>query len=115
MANCCLFSMKIIGEKSNINKFMEQTKNSAHWCNRTDEETFLTIDGDCKWSLENCFIKNKPTLEELTRDLHLKVEAWSEVWEDSFQEHYLYKNGECIVDEWADNDNGETLVEKWHI
>lgn len=68
---------------------------------------FVKICGNCAWSIESCgrasgYSGGKDLFEINTRDLHLSVEVYSEEPGFEFQEHYLYKDGECIVNECVD-------------
>ena len=63
--------------------------------------------GDCAWSVESCcrasgYSNGVDLLELNTRELNLDVQIFSQEPGMAFEEEYLYKHGECIVDECND-------------
>lgn len=74
-----------------------------------DENTYYRVlFGDCKWSIRTSMtksgyfsesVKNAVCLETITEELGLKVEAYSEECGFSFQEHYIFDKGACVLEE----------------
>lgn len=83
----------------------------------------MTICGDCAWSLESCcrtsgYSEGVDLFEVNTKELHITMEAWSTEPGMAFQEHYIYNNGECQLDEcvdyieyWYDKERYESIEE----
>jgi len=142
MANNCCYSMKIVGTKGNCERFVRKLKSyeepNHFWrifeagvynCDGDDDNYEMYICGDCAWSLETCcrasgYSHGIDLFEVNTRELELKLEAWSEESGIGFQEHYIYDNGECLADECEEkfDSNDEVVVggfgdeyEEWHI
>lgn len=116
MANNCFYTMKIKGSKKNCYKWLDKMRNHEeenHFWRifnadpyeefGTDEEYVMYIDGDCAWSLASCCLEggysNKDLFALHTKELNLEMEAYSEECGLEFAEHYLYRNGVCILDE----------------
>lgn len=71
------------------------------------------IDGDCAWSVYCCMLPGEGSyysdlgqllyygtnLVELSKDLGVRIEVFSEEPGMCFQEHYLIENGKLVVDE----------------
>lgn len=125
MANNCLYVMKVVGKKENCEKWLKKMNDyeeenhffrifSTEICD--EGEDFIEISGDCAWSIETCcraggYSQGTDLLEINSRDLDLVVEIYSQECGMAFEEHYLYKKGECIVDEctdWFETYNEET-------
>lgn len=120
MPNYCNYSIKIVGSKENCYEFVKKLSSyeetNHFWrifeSDVYDEEmcgdnTALYIAGYCAWSLESCcrasgYSNGIDLFEENTRDLGLKMEAYSREPGLCFEEHYIYDNGECIEDECLD-------------
>jgi hypothetical protein len=69
-----------------------------------DSEIALYIGGYCAWSLESCcrasgYSNGADLFAKNTKELHIKMEAWSREPGVQFEEHYVYDNGKCILDE----------------
>lgn len=83
-----------------------------------DGEKYVSyaINGQCAWSVYSCMMQGECTyyddlkkrfpdtfmgtnLEELSRDTNTVIEVYSEELGCEFQEHYLVKYGEIIIDE----------------
>lgn len=120
MPNLCDFSMKIRGTEENCRKWLELMKSyegKTHFYRMesvytsveegTKEDYVMVLHGFCAWSLETCcrasgYSGGVDLFADNTEKLSLFMEAWSEETGIGFQEHYLYKCGECIVDEFED-------------
>ena len=128
MANICSFSMRVRGNKDNIEKFYNALiQNGMIYMGRGadasieyDDEDTANIDGWCKWSVTSALINNaismreEPntwafdvdpsllefiTLEEACQRWNVDMEVYSEESGCCFQEHILIIDGETIVDE----------------
>lgn len=109
MANVCEFSIKVVGKEEDCVKFCREISDptSKHFLKRceiasedgscTETEYTLVIDGTCAWSLANC--NAEEIFSQLTEELQLKLEAFSNEYGVGIEEHYLYDNGECIYNE----------------
>lgn len=126
MANNCDYSMKIVGTKENCERFVRKLESyeepnhfwrffsvdvydeSDAYDEPIDKNNYeIYICGDCAWSLETCcrasgYSDGIDLFEVNTKELELKLEAWSEEPGIGFQEHYIYDNGECLTDEYLD-------------
>lgn len=120
MPNYCDFAMKVVGKKTDCRTFMSKLKSYSvpnhFWrifeANGYDEETHgdqtsLYIEGYCAWSLESCcrasgYSKGVDLFDVNTRELNLKLEAFSSEYGMGFEEHYIYDNGECKACECID-------------
>ena len=127
MANNCMYSMLIVGEKENVNEF-EQMMQYSHPQNicfarifeayesrrflLKDGRTAVQLDGDCAWSVFSCMMEGYGTyysdhkdnsdtkLTTLTHEgerLRLDIEIFSEEPGIGFTEHYRIINGQIIV------------------
>lgn len=119
MANLCSYSMRIKGTKENVNEFYERMENydkpNHLWRVEADiygeyvnEDGTTTIDvaGSCAWSIESCcrasgYSEGVDLFEVNSRELDLEIECWSDECGCCFQEHYLYKKGECLIDDYV--------------
>lgn len=120
MANNCMYEMRIKGTKINCQEWLSRMndyeKRNHFWrifsadvadeCG-TDNDYTMTICGDCAWSLESCcrasgYSDGVDLFEVNTAELNLTMEAWSSEPGMAFQEHYIYKNGECETDKCID-------------
>ena len=121
MPNYCNYSMRIKGTRENVMEFhrrMEDYDTPNHlwrifeadiYDKRNNENGIVTIDvgGSCAWSIESCcrasgYSGGVDLLEVNSKELNLEIESWSDECGMGFQEHYLYKNGECLIDECVD-------------
>lgn len=118
MPNICDFVMKVIGQEKDIDEFVllrnYDTPNHFYRIFDLDEQSRDTLDdgrvavvfdGSCAWSVHSCCIEGYPN-EDLfalhSKRLSLEIEVYSTEMGMAFAEHYLYKYGECIVDEVED-------------
>lgn len=117
MPNYCDYVMKIKGRKKNCQKWIQKIKSydeENHFFRMAldepqildeggdPEDYSMTICGACAWSLDACCRGDKNSTDLFavnTKDLDLEMEAYSEEQSMGFQEHYIYKHGECIADE----------------
>lgn len=136
MPNYCWYSMKVVGQKDDCEAFVDRLINydspNHFWrifCANVDgredegEVVSLYITGDCAWSLETCcrasgYSNGVDLFSINTEDLNLKMEAYSREPGMCFEEHYIYDNGECVVDQceeidvyWWDRDEYPTYKE----
>ena len=120
MPNYCDFSIKVVGSKENCDKFfnlLDSYDDNNHFWRifeayvadeyNNDTETSMYICGYCAWSLETCcrasgYSKGIDLFEINTRNLNLKMEAYSREPGVGFEEHYIYEYGECVEDECRD-------------
>ena len=137
MPNLCSYSMRIKGNKENVYEFHQRMSDydmpNHLWrmfetdiyneCENKDGTITIDVAGSCAWSIESCCRKTGYSdgvdlLEINSKELNLEIESWSDECGMCFQEHYLYKNGECLIDdcaEWTeyyyDEDEYETFEE----
>lgn len=88
----------------------------------------VIIDGDCAWSVHTSMRSGEGSyydsakethreifrgthLEELSKDTHTMIEVFGEECEMGFEEHYLYKFGELLIEDVQDEENGWDFVE----
>lgn len=68
--------------------------------------TSIDVSGDCAWSIESCcrtgYTGGVDLLKVNSEELGLEIEIWSEESGMCFQEHYLYKHGQCLIDSCVD-------------
>lgn len=122
MANNCVYDMKIVGSKESCEEWVRRMKNydvANHFYRISSCEVYAVVEegpgvgtvsmyisGDCVWSLYSCCVSDYTEGKDLfavnTSELHIKMEAWSNESGIGFQEHYIYDNGLCIVDEEID-------------
>lgn len=121
MPNICSYSMRIRGNKENVYEFhkrMGDYELPNHLWRMFETEIYdeianddgtitIEVGGSCAWSIESCcrasgYSNGVDLLEVNSRELNLKIESWSDECGMCFQEHYCYKNGECLVDECVD-------------
>lgn len=98
---------------------------------KNDDGTYTKyLWGYCAWSVKSCMLEGGyysgcktahedifmgTTLEEQSKDC--EIEVFSEEPGCCFSEHYLYKNGKCLIDSCIDieeggyNDNGEPTTD----
>lgn len=122
MANNCFYDMHVRGSIDNVDQFLDilQYKHHKYQFSRVfgadvydfevqsnEEGSFATamVYGDCAWSVAVCMTDcdwsyqlsipkyEMTTLQNMSRQLNLDIEVWSEEPGMGFQEHYLYKNG----------------------
>ena len=129
MANICSFSMHVKGNKDDIQSFYNaMCQNGKFYMGRgadaeiTIDEDSAFIDGWCKWSIQSALIDNaismraNPsmwyfgdgfdasqiefiTLDEACKKWNLDMEVYSEESGCGFQEHFMFVNGELVIDE----------------
>ena len=118
MPNLCCYSMKIKGNKENVYEFHKRMRDydapnhlwrmfeADVYDEKDNEDGTIKIDvaGSCAWSIETCcrasgYSDGVDLLEVNSRDLNLEIEIWSDESGMCFQEHYFYKNGECLIDD----------------
>lgn len=122
MANHCDYVMKIVGKRTNCRTFMTKLKSydvPNHFYRIFDADIYaeeVEADGDtvsfiitgyCAWSLETCcrasgYSEGIDLFEVNTRDLDLKLEAYSRETGWELEEHYVYDKGKCITSELKD-------------
>ena len=121
MPNLCSYSMRIKGNKENVYEFhkrMSDYNMPNHLWRIFETDIYneydngdgtITIDvaGSCAWSIETCcrasgYSKGIDLFKVNSRELNLEIESWSDESGMCFQEHYHYKNGECLVDACVD-------------
>lgn len=67
-----------------------------------DGEYVIEMSGDCAWSVSTAMLSNGTgiyNIEDLSQDLKLKIEVYSEEYGIGFQEHYFFDNGNQLIDE----------------
>lgn len=137
MPNLCSYTMRIKGKKDDVHEFHKRMKNydkPNHLWRIFESDIFnehdygdgiISIDvfGDCAWSIETCcrssgYSNGIDLFAVNSKELNLEIESWSDECGMCFQEHYLYKNGECLIDdcvEWTevyyDEDEYESFEE----
>lgn len=118
MANNCFYQITVVGEKESCEawlKKMESYEEENHFyrffssevCGEDslkDGKYRMEIIGDCAWSLDSCcrasgYSNGKDLFQINTRDLELKMEAYSKEPKLGFAEHYIYDKGKCILEE----------------
>lgn len=121
MANNCFYQITVVGEKASCEEWLRRMKDydaRNHFYRmfivEVDNEEVLTngdykmqISGDCAWSLESCcrasgYSHGVDLFAVNTEELGLDMEAYSEECGLEFAEHYIYKHGECVVDDVED-------------
>ena len=137
MPNYCDYYMKIVGSKKNCEKFIKRLRSydepnhfwrifdaNIHYEENVNGDNSdiveCYIDGCCAWSLESCcrasgYSGGVDLFEVNTRELELKMEAYSRELGMEFEEHYTYDHGECLANEcvdigvyWWDKDEYQT-------
>ena len=120
MPNYCDFMMKVVGKKTDCRTFMSKLssyKVPNHFWRIFEadiyneevhgDQTSLYIYGQCAWSLESCcrasgYSEGVDLFEVNTKELDLKMEAYSREYGIGFEEHFIYNRGECQADECVD-------------
>lgn len=120
MPNYCDYIMKVVGKRADCRTFMTKLMSYAvpdhFWrifeANAQDEENTegtvsLYVSGYCAWSLESCcrasgYSKGIDLFDVNTRNLNLKMEAYSHEPGMGFEEHFIYDHGMCVKDECVD-------------
>lgn len=121
MANFCRYEMKVKGTRESCEKWLKRMRSydepnhffrmfepiSIDEQGGSKSEYYMILSGDCAWSLETCcrtsgYSHGKDLFAENSSELHITMEAYSEEPGIGFQEHYIYRNGECIADECED-------------
>lgn len=112
MANNCEIAMRVVGNKKSILKLLEEipfyTDKMMESCgawNNDASESKATFYGDCAWSIASSMLdgsNEKFNLLDRTRDLGLKLEAYSREPGIGFEEHYRIDRGEMLVSETVD-------------
>ena len=130
MPNICLYEMKAVGKKENVDKLVEimnNDYNATHmWrifsadtniiSEPTDNPYSIIIYGDCAWSVYSCMFdgphtyqnanknhdKNGTDIITLSKELQLDIEIFSEESGMCFAEHYMIIKGNLEIDESTD-------------
>lgn len=130
MANNCMYTMKVIGNREeDIDEFVNMLNyeyegrrfarifSADSYEKNYEEETHrwsVKIVGDCAWSVYSCMCSGIGTyygdgttseltnLEIETHRLGLTVEIYSQEPGIGFAEHYIYDNGTCLVSDEED-------------
>lgn len=80
----------------------------------SDDIRIVEISGDCAWSVKSCmcdgfgtYQSTNPnghgtTLQQESKRLQLTIEVFSEECGMEFMEHFVFVNGECIIDDCVD-------------
>lgn len=122
MANYCSYTMKVTGEKENVETLIKMMKwegpfkdnglgriYDIYECDREEIAGGLVsviLDGGCAWSILSAMRELKPsnsqTIEKASKQLGLVIEAFSEESGCCFQEHVLIVKGEVIIDDCVD-------------
>lgn len=122
MANNCWYNMRVVGTKADCYEWLARLKHEsdcgvplgrffdADICGEagTEQDYELDISGDCAWSVSGCRYDRRDGADAFaanTKELNLQMEVWSEECGCAFQEHIIYKYGDCITDncvEWHD-------------
>lgn len=95
-----------------------ETNTDSNCLEQIQDDTYaIYISGECAWSVDNCMFdgeytdynrwKNKvsisefkgTTMPQLSEELNLKIEIYSEETGVGFMEHYLIDNGEILIDD----------------
>lgn len=126
MANNCYFNMHIISKNSTegilkiltgISAMDEEELNPktfevvhlgrvfSSWCygkgKRKDNTFYAYADGDCAWSFQSAIL-DKGLFQQIIRKYKLSVEVYTEEPGVGFAEHYLWTDGELMVDRCVD-------------
>lgn len=115
MANNAFYSMKVVGAHRNVDEFIRAMQWNGEYAEQgvgrvfnadvyEREDTYAIIGGDCAWSIISAMRNeaNKNNIEKLSERLNLAIEAYCEECGFEFQEHFLVKNGNVIIDECID-------------
>ncbi len=104
MANLCWFEIHVKGKKNDC----YQVFNSNLPCYElfinkergTDDKYFLSLRGECRWSLSTNMINGTESLKNQSKKLSLEIEAYAIDECGSLQEHYHYVNGKVLTDDY---------------
>ena len=124
MPNYCSYDMHVKGAPGDVDAFialMTDYDAPKHFYRVFDATEYDRADngdgtvtamicGDCAWSVASCMTTDSPmtycsshedgtSLMEQSADKHLDIEVYSEEPGMCFAEHYLYRDGEEIVNE----------------
>lgn len=120
MANNCYYEIKVQGKKSDCEKWLKRMQSyeepnhfyrifssDVYEEGGNNEDHYIKICGDCAWSLESCcrtsgYSGGVDLFAVNTKELGLRMEAYSQEEGMEFQEHYIYDKGECLADECED-------------
>ena len=119
MPNYCDFTMKIVGSRKDCRTFMTRLVSydvpnhfyrifeaDVYDEREVEGTTSLYISGYCAWSLYTCCkgsgYFDGDLFEINTRELNLKMEAYSHEPGVGFEEHYIYDHGKCVEDSCID-------------
>ena len=130
MANNCLYEMRVVGKKENVEEFVKILKYEVkdHWLSRIfsaydenwenlkDGRVVCSIYGDCAWSVHSCMFSGygsyfgdgadlkdgQSTAGIESKRLGLEIEIYSTEPGIGFAEHYLIKNGEVLINDETD-------------
>lgn len=133
MANNCFYDMKIVGDtKEAVDEFvgmLTYENQDRYFARIFDADVYerteingkytAKVSGDCAWSVHSCMCDGMFTYYDKGRDdkltclsveterLGLTVEIYSEEPGVGFAEHYIYQNGDCLLEDEVD------LAEYW--
>lgn len=125
MPNYCSYYMKVKGEKESCFKVLEilqrnynvTSEDEPHLWRVFDaglceeEEDFITIYGNCAWSVYSCMFDGPhtyqstdttgkgTTITEISKELKVDIEITSEEPGLEFSEHYVIKHGNLVLEE----------------
>lgn len=121
MANNCYYEMKVVASnKEDIEKFIRAMNEEGEYEGRgvgrvfecTHDEILQRPDntyecmlyGDCAWSITSAMVESllhelPNPLNVITKDLGLTIEAYGSECGFAFQQHLIYDNGECLLDD----------------
>ena len=120
MANNCYFEMKIKGTAEDCGKWYKRmiSYDEPNYFHRIfsadiyeegdiDKEHYMCIAGECAWSLDTCRrtsgdSEGKDLFAMNSQELSIDMEVYSSEPGMAFQEHYIYKHGECLNEECID-------------
>ena len=121
MPNWCAFEMKVIGNTDAINELVSILTYQHPSCQfyrvasasvYEAEEDYACICGDAAWSVRSsmmnhsgkydCSKKEFMLISTVSERLQLEIEIFSDEPGVGFQEHYLFRNGEIIINDCVD-------------
>jgi len=131
MPNLCSYGMKVVGTKENKDKLLEIMKR-GYDCTKEDDihmwrvfdayrnsykgddEELYFIGGNCAWSVYSCMFDGPGTYQQrdetgkgttivqLSKDLNLDIEIFSEEPGIGFMEHYIIRQGDVTTNDVVD-------------
>ena len=115
MANNAFYHMKVVGDSKNVEEFIRAMKWQGEYTVQgvgrvfnadvyEKEDDYAIIGGDCAWSVISAMRNegNPNNIEKLSARLNLAIEVYCEECGFEFQEHFLVKNGNVMIDECVD-------------